>query len=688
MKKILVECGSICGALVIVMVAMGALSVGCASIDTTPKPTASVDAGGDTDSDIDTDSDGGSDTDADADTDTDADTDADSDTDSDTDTDTDIDAGTDGGADSGADAASDIDTDTDADTDTDTSCSCGTSHWVEDSQAELSDNDPSLSATVVTAAGSVTPEAYRTGALLMTGYPGQIISDPATATWADLAAAGETGRKISGNLDQDWGDGHPSGLGVTTDDYFTVGFEGELYLEYAETYTFHIYVDDSAIVDVHDGAAWQRVASAAIGETSHQFSVTTPGWHSIRIGVSENTSPTYFRMRYESPSVSLSVVPSSALRLPLNGVQGLEMLGYNRMYAERFIGHTLDTAGVNHNWTDSYPSETGISNGDTFTVRWVGQLLTAVSGDYDFRLNTDDGHRLWLNGTLLLDNWVDTSSDATSSPVTLEAGWHDVVVDHTENAGNAAAWLSYGASSPELADTVVPPDRLRPTVRSNSSSTGGRDYTSRDIPDLGTVDGYAFVSAPAGHTITSVDVLVQFSHSSVSDCVFTLYHPNGSTPHVLQNHGTGSPIYTNGITTFNGLDAAGFWNLHVEDDVGLDSGTVNNWTVVVHHQPSGGSPWDANPEYVSEIFDAGDTAEFGALNYSATLPVNAAVSISTRSAADTSALQTAAWSSPVASGDDIASPAGRYLQYRAQFTPGDTQQGSLDSIDISYCSCE
>ena len=40
---------------------------------------------------------------------------------------------------------------------------------------------------------------------------------------------------------------------------------------------------------------------------------------------------------------------------------------------------------------------------------------------------------------------------------------------------------------------------------------------------------------------------------------------------------------------------------------------------------------------------------------------------------------------PVASGEMITSDDGRYLQYRAVFVGGETQQGSLDSINICYC---
>jgi beta-glucosidase len=42
---------------------------------------------------------------------------------------------------------------------------------------------------------------------------------------------------------------------------------------------------------------------------------------------------------------------------------------------------------------------------DNFSVRWTGQLLPPVTGDYDLRVMGDDGFRLVLDGKTLIDEW-------------------------------------------------------------------------------------------------------------------------------------------------------------------------------------------------------------------------------------------------------------------------------------------
>ena len=42
---------------------------------------------------------------------------------------------------------------------------------------------------------------------------------------------------------------------------------------------------------------------------------------------------------------------------------------------------------------------------EEFTAVWDGFLLTPTSRPYRFELESDDGARLYLGGTLVIDNW-------------------------------------------------------------------------------------------------------------------------------------------------------------------------------------------------------------------------------------------------------------------------------------------
>jgi glucose/arabinose dehydrogenase len=98
---------------------------------------------------------------------------------------------------------------------------------------------------------------------------------------------------------------------------------------------------------------------------------------------------------------------------------------------------------------------------DTFSVRWIGRVRAKVSGLYTFSTQSDDGVRLWVNGTLLVNDWSDHSSTEDTGTIQLTAGQtYGIRMDVYENAGNALARLSW--SAPGLAKEVVPQTSLYP----------------------------------------------------------------------------------------------------------------------------------------------------------------------------------------------------------------------------------
>src|SRR5690606_39171852 len=51
------------------------------------------------------------------------------------------------------------------------------------------------------------------------------------------------------------------------------------------------------------------------------------------------------------------------------------------------------------------PGVTGIGN-DNFSIRWTGKVTADANGTYRFATYSDDGIRLWVNGTLIINRWV------------------------------------------------------------------------------------------------------------------------------------------------------------------------------------------------------------------------------------------------------------------------------------------
>ena len=98
---------------------------------------------------------------------------------------------------------------------------------------------------------------------------------------------------------------------------------------------------------------------------------------------------------------------------------------------------------------------------ENFSVRWTGQVAAPVSGSYTFQTVSDDGVRLWVNGSLIIDLWTDHAPTASAAaPLVLAAGQrYDIKVEYYEKSGRAVmqlAWITPGGA----ATTAIPRGQL------------------------------------------------------------------------------------------------------------------------------------------------------------------------------------------------------------------------------------
>ena len=96
---------------------------------------------------------------------------------------------------------------------------------------------------------------------------------------------------------------------------------------------------------------------------------------------------------------------------------------------------------------------------DHFSVRWTGQVMPQFSETYRFYTVSNDGVRLWINGTRIVNNWTNHGTTENSGTIALTAGQrYDIRMESYEDTGNATARLLW--SSPSAPKAVVPSARL------------------------------------------------------------------------------------------------------------------------------------------------------------------------------------------------------------------------------------
>ena len=122
---------------------------------------------------------------------------------------------------------------------------------------------------------------------------------------------------------------------------------------------------------------------------------------------------------------------------------------------------TRTDATVNFNWGSGSPDPA--IPVDHFSIRWTGQVKAQYSETYTFYTQTDDGVRLWINGQLLVDKWIDQGTTEWSGTIALTAGQqYNVKMEYYENAGGAVAILLWSSASTPKA--VIPQAALFPAA--------------------------------------------------------------------------------------------------------------------------------------------------------------------------------------------------------------------------------
>ena len=137
--------------------------------------------------------------------------------------------------------------------------------------------------------------------------------------------------------------------------------------------------------------------------------------------------------------------------------------------------------GVDFDWASGSPDASIAS--DTFSVRWSGQVEARYTETYSFIVNADDGARLWVNGTLLIDQFESSNvSDATANIDLIAGRRYDLQLEFREITANAAVKLEW--SSPSLPRAVIPADALYADARGSILAERWNAVTGNSVADL------------------------------------------------------------------------------------------------------------------------------------------------------------------------------------------------------------
>lgn len=270
------------------------------------------------------------------------------------------------------------------------------------------------------------------GLLTLSGYSGTITKWQSSvspfSTWTDIVNTAAT---------------YTSGALTATTQFRAVVKSGSCSVVYSVPSTVTVSTPSAPVVGTTTHPSCATAAGSVV-----LSGLPSGGWMLTRSPGSVTTTGT-------GTSTTIPGLSSGTYTYSVIGLEnGLKGEYFNNMTLSGVPALTRTDTKVDFNWINGNPGAP--INNDNFSVRWSGQIQPLYSENYTFTTRSDDGIRLWVNGTQIINNWTDHAAATNTGTITLTAGVkYDIVLEYYENAGQAVSQLMW--SSPTNPTSVIIP---------------------------------------------------------------------------------------------------------------------------------------------------------------------------------------------------------------------------------------
>src|SRR5690606_21499171 len=97
----------------------------------------------------------------------------------------------------------------------------------------------------------------------------------------------------------------------------------------------------------------------------------------------------------------------------------------------------IGTGTVDHFDVNTLQNQIDPGDADTYGIRYNGYIQIDNPGMYRFYTNSDDGSKLFINGTEVVNNDGNHGTERRDGDISLTTGLHDIQVLFYENGGDA-----------------------------------------------------------------------------------------------------------------------------------------------------------------------------------------------------------------------------------------------------------
>ena len=245
--------------------------------------------------------------------------------------------------------------------------------------------------------------------------------------------------------------------GMNTDN-FSVSWTGKVVTDFAESYTFCTIADDGTRLWIDDNIVIDDFVPHGLEEACGSIALAA-GQHNSRVDYFDSTADSAVGIYWQGASQTAG----AKVFIPIDHLIPTGYTGSNFGLTGNYYSNTgllgiptVTRIDPNVNFDFGPLSPDGSIPTDYYSIRWTGKVVITEAGAHNFVIYADDGIRFTLDGSLLIDQWIDQPKTRTETgAVVLAPGSYDIQIDYFENAGMSGVFFYYDTpSSP--GEIVVP----------------------------------------------------------------------------------------------------------------------------------------------------------------------------------------------------------------------------------------
>ncbi|MBI4272432.1 choice-of-anchor D domain-containing protein [Candidatus Uhrbacteria bacterium] len=271
--------------------------------------------------------------------------------------------------------------------------------------------------------------------------------------------------RTDARINFNWNTGSPDAQ--VPPDQFSVRWSGFVEPQYSGQYIFSTNTDDGARLWVDGQKLVDQWNDHQVQEHKGTLTLEAGKKYPVVFEYYDSTGAAVAQLVWETPYGKKGLIPTSQL-YPQRVQQDKEGTGLKGEYYANanYTQHVLTRIdpSVNFIWGNASPDPKLSS--DYFASRWRGKIRIPEGGTYTFSTLADDGVRLWVDGKLLINDWMYAHPPQRfSGDLTLEGGRsYDIQLDYYEAYAGAQVQLFWSGPATQAQEELIPQTALIPAM--------------------------------------------------------------------------------------------------------------------------------------------------------------------------------------------------------------------------------